>query len=138
MKIFIDALDASNEVVELTERRIWPVAVPGSEEEFDNVELPYIVVGYSGPNNQPETKDDVWSGEVDQEQVHVLMVAKDIDELADLEEKVRNAIIAYFESLEPEDENYGLLPDNGVHVQGDTVEYNPWKPDFSHTLTYNC
>ena len=66
------------------------------------------------------------------------MSTKDIDELADLEEKVRKAIINYFEALEPGDENYGLLPDNGVTAQGDMVEYNPWKPDFSHTLTYNC
>ena len=138
MKIFIDALDASDEVLELAERRIWPVAVPGSDEEFENVELPYIVVGYSGPNNQPETKDQIYYGDNDQEQVHVLMVAKDIDELADLEDKVRRAIITYFEALEPGDENYGLLPDNGATAQGDMVEYNPWKPDFSHTLTYNC
>lgn len=138
MKIFIDALDESDEVTALTERRIWPVAVPGSDEEFENVALPYVVVGYSGPNNQVETKDQRWVGDEDTEQVHVLMVAKNVDQLADLEEKVRRAIVTYFDALQPGDENYGLLPDNGISPQGDTVEYNPWKPDYSHTLTYQC
>lgn len=138
MKIFIDALDESDAVTTLTGRRIWPVAVPGSDEEFENVELPYVVVGYSGPNNQIETKDQRWTGDTDTEQVHVLMVAGDVDQLADLEGKVRKAITAYFDALQPGDENYGLLPDNGASPQGDTVEYNPWKPDYSHTLTYQC
>ena len=138
MKIFIDALDADENITELVERRIWPVAVPGSDEEFENVALPYIVVGYSGPNNQVETKDQRWVGEADTGQIHVLMVAMDVDQLADLEAKVRRAIVSYFDALQPSDENYGLLPDNGISPQGDMVEYNPWKPDYSHTLTYQC
>lgn len=138
VKIFIDALDASEEITEMAERRIWPVAVPGNDEEFENVDLPYIVVGYTGPNNQSDNKDQRWSGDNDQEQIHVLFVARDIDELADLEEKARAAITSYFDALQPGDENYELLPDNGASPQGDMVEYDPWKPCYSHTLTYSC
>lgn len=138
MKIFIDALDADADVTALAERRIWPVAVPGTEDEFENVELPYIVVGYTGPSNDIEHKDQRWAGDEDKEQVHVLMVAKDVDELADLENKCRKAITDYFDALQPGDENYNLLPGNGASPQGDTVEYDPWKPAYSHTLTYHC
>ena len=138
IKLFIDALDADNGVTGLAERRIYPVAVPGSDEEFENIELPYIVVGYTGPNNQVEHKDQRWMGNNDHEQIHVLMVAADIDGLASLEDKVKKAITTYFDALQPSDENYGLLPDNGMNPQGDTVEYDPWKPAYSHTLTYQC
>ena len=138
IKLFIDALDADNGVTGLAERRIYPVAVPGSDEEFENIELPYIVVGYTGPNNQVEHKDQRWMGNNDHEQIHVLMVAADIDGLANLEDKVKKAITTYFDALQPNDENYGLLPDNGMNPQGDTVEYDPWKPAYSHTLTYQC
>lgn len=138
IKLFIDALDADNDVTGLAERRIYPVAVPGSEEDFENIDLPYVVVGYTGPNNQVEHKDQRWTGDNDQEQIHVLMVAADIDGLASLEDKVKKAITAYFDALQPSDENYGLLPDNGMNPQGDTVEYDPWKPAYSHTLTYQC
>ena len=112
IKLFIDAIGASNDVTGLTDDRIYPIAVPGSDEEFENVELPYVVVGYTGPNNQVEHKDQVWVGDNDQEQVHVLMVAADIDQLASLEDKVKAAITTYFDALQPLDENYGLLPDN--------------------------
>lgn len=138
MKIFIDALDASDDVTALAGERIWPVAVPGSDEDFENVELPYIVVGYTGPNNQAETKDERWAGDTDTEQIHVLMVAKDVDQLADLEDKVRQAVTNYFDTLEPGDDNYGLLPDNGASPNGDTVNFDPWKPSYSHTLTYQA
>lgn len=138
IKVFINALETSQEVTELVDDRIWPVAVPGTDDEFLNTPLPYIVVGYSGPNNQPETKDDVWEGGVDREQVLVLFVAHTIDELADLEDKARQAIMDYFSSLSPGDANYGLLPDNGLNIQGGDVEFTPWKPDYYHTLVYQC
>lgn len=138
IKLFIDAMDADTNVTALADDRIYPVAVPGSDEEFENIDLPYIVVGYTGPNNQVEHKDQRWMGDNDHEQIHVLMVAKDIDELASLEDKVKTAITSYFDSLQPSDDNYGLLPNNGMNPQGDTVEYDPWKPAYSHTLTYQC
>lgn len=138
IKLFIDALGASSDVTDMTDDRIYPVAVPGSDEEYENVDLPYVVVGYSGPNNQVEHKDQRWVGDNDQEQVHVLMVARDIDQLASLEDNVKTAITTYFDALQPSDDNYGLLPSNGMNPQGDTVEYDPWKPAYSHTLTYNC
>ena len=138
IKLFIDAMDADTNVTALADDRIYPVAVPGSDEEFENIDLPYIVVGYTGPNNQVEHKDQRWMGDNDHEQIHVLMVAADIDQLANLEDKVKKAITSYFDALQPSDENYGLLPDNGMNPQGDTVEYDPWKPAYSHTLTYQC
>lgn len=138
MKIFINALDESDDVTDLTGRRIWPVAFPGTDEEFENLETPYIIVGYTGPNNPVESKDQRWVGDEDTEQIHVLMVATDVDQLADLEEKVRHAIVEYFDGLTENDENYGLLPDGGINPQGDTVEYDPWKPAYSHTLTYQA
>lgn len=138
IKLFIDAMDADTNVTALADDRIYPVAVPGSDEEFENIELPYIVVGYTGPNNQVEHKDQRLMGDNDHEQIHVLMVAADIDQLANLEDKVKKAITSYFDALQPSDENYGLLPDNGMNPQGDTVEYDPWKPAYSHTLTYQC
>lgn len=138
IKLFMDALDEDSGVTALAERRIYPVAFPGSDEDFENVDLPYIVVGYTGPTNQVEHKDQRWIGDNDQEQIHVLMVARDIDGLANLEDKVKKAITTYFDALQPNDENYGLLPDNGMSPQGDTVQYDPWKPAYSHTLTYQC
>ena len=138
MKIFINALEASQDVTALVDDRIFPIAFTGTDEEFTNLPLPYIIVGYSGPNNSPETKDDVWEGNTDQEQVHVLFVAKDIDELADIEDKARSAITSYFSALTPQDDNYDLLPGNGLTVQGDQVDCDPYKPSFYHQLTYQC
>lgn len=138
IKIFINALEASQDVTDLVDDRIYPIAFTGTDEEFENLTLPYIIVGYTGPNNQPETKDSVWEGNVDHEQVHVFFVAENIDQLADIEEKGRQAVTDYFSSLTPQDPNYSLLPDNGLVVQGDMVECNPYKPSFYHTLTYQC
>jgi hypothetical protein len=138
VRIFINAMEVSDDVTGLVGDRIYPVAVPGSDEDFEKTPLPYIVVGYSGPVNDPDIKDDIWEGETDKEQIHVLVVGEDIDQLAELEDKVRKAVCAYFGSLHPGEPDYGLLPDNGISVQGDTVQYNPWKPDYSHTLTYQC
>ena len=138
MKIFINALEASQDVTALVDDRIFPIAFTGTDEEFANLPLPYIIVGYSGPNNSPETKDDVWEGTKDHEQVHVLFVGADIDQLADIEEYGRQAIIDYFSSLQPSDENYGILPDNGLVVQGDLIDCDPYKPSFYHQLTYQC
>ncbi len=138
LKVFINALETSDDVTALVDDRIYPIDFAGSDEEFDKLPLPYIIVGYSGPNNTPDNKDALWEGNTDQEQVHVLFVARDIDQLADLEDKSRRAVTDYFGSLEPSDPNFNLLPDNGISVQGDEVMFNPWKPDFSHTLTYQC
>lgn len=138
LKVFISALETSQDVAALVDDRIWPVAVPGTDEEYAKTPLPYVVVGYSGPNNDIEDKDQEWQGNTDHEQVHVLCVAKDIDQLADLEDKVRSAIISYFSSLEENDENYNLLPDNGLSVTGGEVEFEPWKPAYGHTISYQC
>ena len=138
IKIFINALEASQDVTDLVDDRIYPIAFTGTDEEFLDLPLPYIIVGYSGPNNSPETKDSVWEGSVDHEQVHVLFVAENIDQLADIEEKGRQSVTDYFKSLTPQDPNYSMLPDNGITVQGDQVECDPWKPSMYHTLTYQC
>ena len=138
MKIFINALEASEDVTALVDDRIFPIAFTGSDDEFLNLPTPYIIVGYTGPNNSPETKDSVWEGVKDNEHVHVLFVGSDIDQLADIEQRGRQAIIDYFSSLQPTDENYGILPDNGLTVQGDLVDCDPYKPSFYHQLTYQC
>ena len=138
MKVFINALEASHDVTDLVDDRIYPIAFTGSDDEFLNLPTPYIIVGYSGPNNSPETKDSVWEGSTDHEQVHVLFVAGDIDELEEVEEAGRQAITSYFSSLPTTDPNYALLPDNGLNVQGDMVDCDPYKPSFYHQLTYQC
>ena len=138
IKVFMDALGASSDVTELVDDRIWPIGVPGDDVEFLNTPLPYIVVGYSGPNNPAETKDDRWVGSNDKEQIHVLFVGKNLDELADIEEKGRAAIVSYFDSLDPSDDNYALRPSNVLDPQGDMAEMNPYKPDYYHQLTYQC
>ena len=138
LKVFMSALENSDDVAAMVADRIYPIAVPGSDEQYAKTPLPYIVVGYSGPNNEIENKDQEWEGGTDKEQVHVRCVASDIDELTDLEDTVRKEIIAYFQSLTPSDDNYGLLPDNGLTVAGDEVLFEPWKPCYGHTLTYQC
>ena len=88
----IHALSASDTVQSLTEGRIFNTIRPELDEKEDKI--PYVVVTYEGMTNDCDNKDMV-EGASDNERVHVLCVACDRIQLANLINAARDAIRDY-------------------------------------------
>lgn len=153
-RIFFEALKADADIVALCTDgdeavRIYNPAVPMPDEELDNVKLPYIVVAFNGMTNGEGTKDSLYEGNEDDVNIGITVVAKNRDLLADLVEKVRAAIPAYFKNYEaPEagdgDEDETEVEDLSALIPIDyklsagAVSYDPDRPCVFIELNYAC
>lgn len=99
-RIFFAAIAADSDIVAAVGNRIYSTAIPLPDEDADNVPAPYIIVSFDGMTNLEGTKDCSYEGREDNVKVGVMIVATTRDALADLSEKVRTAIPAFFTSYE--------------------------------------
>lgn len=139
-RIFCKALEDSPSVTAMVGDRIWPIAIPGTDEEAENIDLPYLVVTYGGFQNESVTKDNPYDGDEDRVQVGVIIAAESADELWHLADRVRNAIDDWMQSYEAPELGEDLSPHipTGYSITGSEKSLDWMRPCYVMTLNYSC
>jgi hypothetical protein len=140
--IFITALQSNTDLlealgyVEATETsegnpaRLYGTAIPLPDEDADNVPVPYVIVTFDGLTNDQGTKDDRYESNYDTVNIGVEVAARNINELHDLTQMVRDTILGYLRANETAimDYNFAAQP----------IQFDSLKPCYWQTLTYQC
>lgn len=135
--VFVKALRGNAELMDrLPAKDVYNTSVPVPEEGLENEPLPYVVVYFSGMQNDAHTKDDDYEGEVDRVQVGVEIVARTRPELAELALAVRKTVHDYMLGGH-EMEEFDVVPLDYTFSASE-VRYDPMKPCYWQTLQYNC
>lgn len=139
-KVFYKALLADTDVMTATDGRIYSVAIPVPDEDLDNEPVPYCVITFDGLANSGFTKDNSFEGDTDTVNIGIEITAESPDALLELAEKVRTAVISFFENYTPtpgEEDLTPLIPNSYTFGASQSV-YDPDKPCFRIVLTYAC
>lgn len=110
------------------------IALP--DEDLDNAQVPYVIVSYNGLNNDPSTKDD-YEGDTDTVTIGIQVTGRTRPELGAIAKRIRKAIRRFFTSLEETDECREMIPYD-YQFSASQVSYDPLKPCYWQTLTYQC
>lgn len=138
--IFAKALLANTQLMEdLPAHNVHNTSIGLPDEGLDNAPLPYIVVHYDGMQNQNETKDDSYEGDVDVVQIGITVCAQTRYQLGELTETVRATIRQYFAEHQGDDTDVDneLIPDD-MTISAGGVMYDPAKPCYWQELNYQC
>lgn len=137
-KVFYNALRSNAELMATVGGRIESTSIPVPDEEFDNVDVPYIIITFDGLQNEGFTKDNSFEGNQDKVQVSIEVAANTRDDLGDIMQTIRETIIEYFEDTEGHAwDDYDYIPTNYTFTASG-VGYESTKPCYYQTLTYNC
>ena len=140
--IFITALQSNTDLLEAlgyaeaTETsegapaRLYCTAIPLPDEDADNVPAPYVIVTFDGLTNDQGTKDDRYESGYDTVNIGVEVAARNIDELHNLTQMVRDTILSYLRTNET-----AILDYNFAAQQ---IQYDSLKPCYWQVLTYQC
>jgi hypothetical protein len=140
--IFITALQSNTDLlealgyVEATETsegapaRLYCTAIPLPDEDADNVPVPYVIVTFDGLTNDQGTKDDRYESEYDTVNIGVEVTARNINELHDMTQMVRDTILSYLR------ENDTAIMDYNFAAQ--QIQFDSLKPCYWQVLTYQC
>lgn len=136
--IFVKALQSNQELIDsLPARGIYNTTIALPDADLNNAPIPYIIVSFDGLQNQVESKDAEYEGDIDIVQISVEIAAETITQFKELAIMVRNTIRDYFENLPEDDEDYNLKPlDYTFTTQG--VVYDQDKPCYWQVLQYSC
>lgn len=136
--IFVKALSENSELIaQLPAKGIYNTSIPLPDADYLNAPIPYIIVRYEGCNNDGTNKDETYEGESDNVNISVEIAAEKREDVADLAETVRTTIREYFETADPTDDDFDLVPvDYQFSASG--VMYDADKPCFWQTLNYAC
>ena len=133
-QFFASAIKQSSDIRAKVGTRIFDPAVPVPDEELDNVEVPYIVIGNEGTTGEDSTKDDVDG--VDRDTISILIVESSREELAALAEKTRKVLRhAIYNPNEVGEFDFNI-EDYSFSASGVTMDIN--KPCDFQTLNYVC
>ena len=116
--------------------RIYNTAIPLPDEEADNVPVPYIILSFDALTNDQSTKDS-FEGNTDQVQIGIEIAAVNRPQLGTLAELVRQTVREYFENIDPEDDDYELIPLD-YQFSASAVQYDAQKPCHWQVLQYQC
>ena len=137
-KVFYNALLSSSELTSLVGDRIYNTSIAVPDEDLLNEPVPYIIITFDGMQNEGYTKDNSFEGDTDKVQIGIEITADNREALGTLTQAVRDAVIAYFEDQEGHaSQDYDLVPQDYTLSSG-PVQYDPIKPCYYQTLTYNC
>jgi len=141
-KVFYAALKSNAELVGLVGDRIESTAIPVPDDEFLNEPVPFIIITFDGLQNDGFTKDNSYEGCEDTVQIGIEIDAENREQLGVIAEMVRATVISFFENYTPPtdpgaEDLTQLIPDNYTFSAG-PIQYDPIKPCFFQTLTYNC
>ena len=137
-KVFYNALRSNADLMEQVGGRIESTSIPVPDDEFENTPVPYVIITFDGLQNDGFTKDNSFEGDTDRVQVGIVVVADTRDDLGDIMQAIRAIIIAYFEDGKNHTyDDYDLVPNSYTFSAGQ-IGYDPDKPCYYQTLTYNC
>lgn len=137
-KVFYNALRSNAALMTQVGGRIESTSIPVPDEDFLNEPVPYIIITFDGLQNEGFTKDNDFEGNTDKVQVSIEVAAQSRDELGQIMTDIRHRIIEYFEDTEGHAwDDYEYVPQNYT-FSASPVGYNPEKPCYYQTLTYNC
>lgn len=136
--IFITALQSNGELLEALgydaqtgdPARLYCTAIPLPDEDAENVPVPYVIVTFDGLTNDQGTKDDRYESEYDTVNIGVEVTARNINELHDLTQMVRDTILSYIR------ENDTAITDYNFAAQ--QIQFDSLKPCYWQVLTYQC
>ena len=136
--IFITALQSNSELLEALgydpetgeNARLYCTAIPLPDEDADNVPVPYVIVTFDGLTNDQGTKDDRYESEYDTVNIGVEVIARNINELHDMTQMVRDTILSYIR------ENDTAIMDYNFAAQ--QIQFDSRKPCYWQVLTYQC
>ena len=139
-RIFLEALNASSRITALVGDRIYPIAVPGLDEDVLNTPLPYLVVTFEPLTNLSETKDNPYQGDEDRVTIGIEVAAESPDDLTDLAELVRSEVDTFMQTYTPAagDEDLTSLIPLGYDFSTTEKTYDWLKPCYFMTLRYQC
>ena len=136
--IFITALQSNGDLMEALgydaqtgePARLYCTAIPLPDEDAENVPVPYVIVTFDGLTNDQGTKDDRYESEYDTVNIGVEVIARNINELHDLTQMVRDTILSYLR------ENDTAIMDYNFAAQ--QIQFDSLKPCYWQMLTYQC
>ena len=128
--IFIAALKTDAQLTEMISGRLYGTSIGVPDEDLDNAPVPYVIVTFDGMNNQEDTKDEPYEGEADSVRIGVEVVAKTLNDLHVLTQKVREVVLQYFRTAETNVMDYVL--------SAGQIQYDSWKPCYWQVLSYQC
>ncbi len=136
--IFITALQSNSDLLEELgydaqtgePARLYCTAIPLPDEDAENVPVPYVIVTFDGLNNDQGTKDDRYESEYDTVNIGVEVTARNINELHELTQTVRDTILSYLR------ENDTAIMDYNFAAQ--QIQFDSLKPCYWQVLTYQC
>ena len=136
--IFITALQSNGDLLEALgydaqtgePARLYCTAIPLPDEDAENVPVPYVIVTFDGLTNDQCTKDDRYESEYDTVNIGVEVIARNINELHDLTQMVRDTILSYLRS------NDTAIMDYNFAAQ--QIQFDSLKPCYWQVLTYQC
>ena len=136
--IFITALQSNSDLMEALgydaqtgePARLYCTAIPLPDEDAENVPVPYVIVTFDGLTNDQCTKDDRYESEYDTANIGVEVTARNINELHELTQTVRDAILSYLR------ENDTAITDYNFAAQ--QIQFDSLKPCYWQVLTYQC
>lgn len=137
-KVFYNALKSSSELLKAVGSRIYNTSIPVPDEELQNEPVPYIIITFDGLKNEGLTKDDSYEGDTDKVVISIEVTAADRETLGDITELTRSTVQAYFQDTEGHEiDDYTLVPDDYV-FSASPIKFDPDKPCFFQTLSYEC
>ena len=137
-KVFYNALSSSSDLAAYVDDRIYNTSIPVPDDDLLNEPVPYIIITFDGMQNDGYTKDNSFEGDTDKVQIGIEITAANRQDLGTIADLVRTIVIAYFEDTEGHTiDDYDLVPEDYAITAG-PVQYDPVKPCFFQTLTYNC
>jgi hypothetical protein len=92
--------------------------------------VPYVIVTFDGLTNDQGTKDDRYESEYDTVNIGVEVTARNINELHNLTQMVRDTILSYLR------ENDTAIMDYNFAAQ--QIQFDSLKPCYWQVLTYQC
>ena len=142
--IFVSALKSNSDLLEkLTESldddgttvidetpRLYGTAIGMTDEDAENVPVPYVIVTFDGLTNDQGTKDDRYESEYDTVNIGVEVTAKTLDDLHTLTQMVRDTILSYLRANETAIMDYNFAAQQ--------IQYDSLKPCYWQVLTYQC
>ena len=137
-KVFYNALRSNASLMTTVGGRIESTSIPVPDEDFLNEPPPYIIITFDGLQNEGYTKDNSFEGDTDKVTIGIEVAAESRDVLGQIMQTIRETVIAYFEDDEGHAwDDYEYIPDDYTFAAG-AVGYDPMKPCYYQTLTYQC
>ena len=133
-EILYDALQADEDLMDVTEGRIESTCFEVSPDQEDNTQLPCIIVMDDGLQNSDNTKDTCWESEEDRVQASVEIDGRSPREVKQLRRMVRRAVASHISTLAENDEDIPRLQS----VQSNGIAWDWMKPCYHTTITYVC